>query len=71
MTALAAREHAPVLTGSYDQGDPLTTNVHVSNLPMTINEQALGMMFAEYGPVGSVKVNSYLVPFVPFLVNER
>lgn len=49
-----------MLTGSYDAGDPLTTNVHVSNLPMSINEHALGMMFAEYGPVGSVKVKTVI-----------
>ncbi|ORY89718.1 hypothetical protein BCR35DRAFT_157196 [Leucosporidium creatinivorum] len=56
VTALAAREHAPVLTGSYDSGDPLTTNIHVAGLPQHVTEQSLGMFFAQYGPVGSVKI---------------
>ncbi|BGP49087.1 hypothetical protein JCM10450v2_004966 [Rhodotorula kratochvilovae] len=56
ITALAAREHAPVLTGSYDVGDPLTTNLHVGGLPMNVTEQALGNLFAQFGPVGSVKI---------------
>ncbi|GAA5835915.1 hypothetical protein JCM11251_006601 [Rhodosporidiobolus azoricus] len=56
VTALAAREHAPVLTGSYDNGDPLTTNVHVGGLPLTVTEDALGKLFAQFGPVGSVKI---------------
>ncbi|GAA6018262.1 hypothetical protein JCM10207_002890, partial [Rhodosporidiobolus poonsookiae] len=55
ITALAAREHAPVLTGSYDMGDPLTTNVHVGGLPTNVTEESLGKLFAQFGPVGSVK----------------
>lgn len=55
--AIAARENAPVLTGSYDTGDPLTTNIHVGGLPQNITEAALGKMFAQYGPIGSVKVS--------------
>ncbi|KAK4703899.1 hypothetical protein P7C70_g2310, partial [Phenoliferia sp. Uapishka_3] len=56
VTALAAREQAPALSGSYDTGDPQTTNIHVSNLPQNVTEQSLGMLFARYGPVGSVKI---------------
>lgn len=56
ITALAAREHAPVLTGSYDTGDPLTTNIHVGGLPQNVTEEALGKMFAQFGPIGSVKI---------------
>ncbi|GAA5965537.1 hypothetical protein JCM21900_004153 [Sporobolomyces salmonicolor] len=56
ITALAAREHAPVLTGSYDQGDPLTTNLHVGGLPANVTEDSLGKLFAQFGPVGSVKI---------------
>lgn len=52
----AAREHAPVLTGSYDVGDPLTTNLHVGGLPTNVTEQSFGKLFAQFGPVGSVKV---------------
>ncbi|KPV71807.1 uncharacterized protein RHOBADRAFT_56422 [Rhodotorula graminis WP1] len=56
ITALAAREHAPVLTGSYDVGDPLTTNLHVGGLPTNVTEQSFGKLFAQFGPVGSVKI---------------
>lgn len=51
-----AREHAPVLTGSYDLGDPLTTNLHVGGLPTNVTEDAFGKMFAQFGPIGSIKV---------------
>ncbi|BGP56056.1 hypothetical protein JCM8202v2_003665 [Rhodotorula sphaerocarpa] len=54
VTALAAREHAPVLTGSYDTGDPLTTNIHVGGLPQNVTEDSLGKMFAQFGPIGSI-----------------
>ncbi|GAA6024665.1 hypothetical protein JCM11491_003458 [Sporobolomyces phaffii] len=58
VTALAARENAPTLTGNgyYDQDDPLTTNVHVGGLPAHATEDALGRLFAQYGGVGSVKI---------------
>ena len=52
----SAREQAPALSGSFDNGDPQTTNIHVSSLPQNVTEQSLGMLFARYGPVGSVKV---------------
>ncbi|KAK4054169.1 hypothetical protein OIV83_001195 [Microbotryomycetes sp. JL201] len=66
VTALAAREHAPIVTGSYDSGDPTTTNVHVAPLPPNVTEQALGMFFAEYGPVGSVKIMWPRADNIPF-----
>ncbi|KAG8995635.1 hypothetical protein FRB94_008917 [Tulasnella sp. JGI-2019a] len=53
ITALAAFEGQH---GSRDRGDPLTTNIFVTNLPMGITEQSLGMFFAKHGPVGSVKI---------------
>ncbi|GAA5980839.1 hypothetical protein JCM11641_004738 [Rhodosporidiobolus odoratus] len=56
VTALAARENAPVLTGSFDTGDPLTTNLHVGGLPQNVTEESLGKLFAQFGPVGSVKI---------------
>ncbi|KAK4054380.1 hypothetical protein OIO90_003613 [Microbotryomycetes sp. JL221] len=61
-----AREHAPVVTGSYDSGDPTTTNIHVAPLPENVNEQSLGLFFAEYGPVGSVKIMWPRVDNIPF-----
>ncbi|KAG8963703.1 hypothetical protein FRC03_002675 [Tulasnella sp. 419] len=53
VSALAAYESQ---VGSRDRGDPLTTNVFVSNLPTTITEHSMGMFFAKMGPVGSVKI---------------
>ncbi|GAA5867123.1 hypothetical protein JCM8547_006246 [Rhodosporidiobolus lusitaniae] len=64
VTALAAREHAPILTNSasntgyhpLDSADPLTTNIHVGGLPQNVTENSLGELFAQFGPVGSVKI---------------
>jgi U2-associated protein SR140 len=44
-------------TGSYALDDETTTNIHVSNLPQTVSDLALGDLFARMGgPVGSVKI---------------
>ncbi|EGG07287.1 uncharacterized protein MELLADRAFT_85661 [Melampsora larici-populina 98AG31] len=57
ITALAALETAPYLSGgSRDTGDPLTTNVHVGNLPGTISEQTLGAFCVKWGPIVSLKI---------------
>lgn len=57
ITALAALETAPHLSGgSRDTGDPLTTNVHVGNLPGTICEQSLGAFCVKWGPIASLKI---------------
>ncbi|POW01227.1 hypothetical protein PSTT_12617 [Puccinia striiformis] len=57
ITALAALETAPHLSGgSRDTGDPLTTNVHVGNLPGTICEQSLGTFCVKWGPIASIKI---------------
>ncbi|KLO12290.1 hypothetical protein SCHPADRAFT_875731 [Schizopora paradoxa] len=54
ITALAAYE---AQSGSKDRGDPLTSNVFVTNLPAHVNEPTLGNFFAQHcGPVGSVKI---------------
>ncbi|KAL9936468.1 hypothetical protein V8E36_004536 [Tilletia maclaganii] len=42
--------------GSKDQGDPLTTNVCVLNLPANITEESLGSHFCQWGDIGSVKI---------------
>ncbi|KXS17733.1 hypothetical protein M427DRAFT_54330 [Gonapodya prolifera JEL478] len=43
--------------GSYDTGDPETTNLYVGNLnPQSTTEDALARQFAVYGPIASVKV---------------
>lgn len=55
---LVALETAPYLSGgSRDTGDPLTTNVHVGNLPGTISEQSLGTFCVKWGPIASLKVS--------------
>ena len=61
---------SPVLTGSFDSGDPLTTNIHVGNLPASVTEASLGMLFAQYGPVGSVKVRSPRSSFETCVTHE-
>lgn len=42
--------------GSYDTGDSGTTNLHVGNLPANVTANAIGMYFAQFGPVASVKI---------------
>lgn len=42
--------------GSYDTGDSTTTNLHVGNLPANVTANAIGMHFAQFGPVASVKI---------------
>ncbi|KAJ3311004.1 hypothetical protein HDU76_003229 [Blyttiomyces sp. JEL0837] len=42
--------------GSYDTGDPDTTNLYVGNINPTVDEEALCKLFAVYGPIASVKV---------------
>ena len=43
-------------TGSYDDGDPTTTNLHVGNLAPTVTENVLAEMFQKYGPLHSLKI---------------
>lgn len=42
--------------GSYDDGDPETTNLYVGNLAPTITEEALQETFAKFGEIFSVKI---------------
>lgn len=42
--------------GSHDNGDPLTTNLHVGNLPANVTTNSIGLHFAQFGPVASVKI---------------
>jgi hypothetical protein len=46
--------------GSFDDGDPTTTNIFVSYLAPTMTEEQLFDLFAKYGPKNSVKVSSSL-----------
>ncbi|EDV28406.1 uncharacterized protein TRIADDRAFT_51296 [Trichoplax adhaerens] len=42
--------------GSYDTGDPNTTNLYVGNLNPSIDEDYLCKLFGEYGALASVKI---------------
>lgn len=43
-------------SGSYDNGDPNTTNLYLGNLSPKISEQQLMELFGKYGPLASVKI---------------
>eukprot|EP00189_Rhodosorus_marinus_P011661 CAMPEP_0184747070 /NCGR_PEP_ID=MMETSP0315-20130426/9469_1 /TAXON_ID=101924 /ORGANISM="Rhodosorus marinus, Strain UTEX LB 2760" /LENGTH=646 /DNA_ID=CAMNT_0027219829 /DNA_START=66 /DNA_END=2006 /DNA_ORIENTATION=- len=42
--------------GSFDAGDPTTTNIFVGNLSPQIDEERLLRLFGKYGPIASIKV---------------
>eukprot|EP01083_Nonionella_stella_P177347 623035_1 len=42
--------------GSFDDGDPMTTNIYVGNLPTHITELDMLTEFGKFGPIGSVKI---------------
>ncbi|KAI8438904.1 hypothetical protein MSG28_011233 [Choristoneura fumiferana] len=42
--------------GSYDTGDPNTTNLYLGNLNPNITEQQLMEIFGRYGPLASIKI---------------
>lgn len=42
--------------GSYDTGDPNTTNIYLGNLNPKMTEQQLMEIFGKYGPLASVKI---------------
>mmetsp|Transcript_9150 Transcript_9150/g.27534 ORF Transcript_9150/g.27534 Transcript_9150/m.27534 type:complete len:716 (+) Transcript_9150:88-2235(+) len=42
--------------GSFDAGDPTTTNIFVGNLSPDVNEEELMRMFGSYGPIASMKI---------------
>lgn len=42
--------------GSFDTGDPFTTNLYVGNLAPTTTEERLCEIFGVFGPVNSAKV---------------
>lgn len=43
-------------SGSFDNGDPNTTNLYLGNLSPKITEQQLMELFGKYGPLASVKI---------------
>lgn len=42
--------------GSFDDGDPLTTNLYVGNLAPQVDENFLLRTFGRFGPIASVKI---------------
>lgn len=42
--------------GSYDTGDPTTTNLYVGNLAPTVTEELLKRKFGKFGPLLSIKI---------------
>lgn len=42
--------------GSFDDGDPFTTNLYVGNLAPEVDEEVLRKEFARFGTICSVKV---------------
>uniref|UniRef100_A0A182MTG6 U2 snRNP-associated SURP motif-containing protein n=1 Tax=Anopheles culicifacies TaxID=139723 RepID=A0A182MTG6_9DIPT len=56
----SATESDPVYketeSGSFDNGDPNTTNLYLGNLNPKISEQALMELFGKYGPLASIKI---------------
>lgn len=42
--------------GSFDNGDPNTTNLYLGNLSPKISEQELMKLFGRYGPLASIKI---------------
>jgi U2-associated protein SR140 len=44
------------LPGSFDDGDPQTTNLYVGNLSPKVDENFLMRTFGRFGPIASVKI---------------
>ncbi|XP_037089762.1 U2 snRNP-associated SURP motif-containing protein-like [Pollicipes pollicipes] len=42
--------------GSFDSGDPTTTNLYLGNLSPKLSEQRLMEIFGRYGPLASIKI---------------
>jgi U2-associated protein SR140 len=43
-------------TGSFDTGDPETTNLYVGNLAPSVTEEKLEQVFSKYGRIYSIKI---------------
>lgn len=59
-TVVAVPEPDPtfreVEMGSFDNGDPNTTNLYLGNLSPKISEQQLMELFGRFGPLASIKI---------------
>eukprot|EP00891_Asterochloris_glomerata_P009463 jgi/Astpho2/9463/Aster-x1581 len=49
-------EDDPDGVGSFDDGDPHTTNLYIGNLAPDLNEEILKKEFGRFGPLASVKI---------------
>ncbi|CAB4020463.1 U2 snRNP-associated SURP motif-containing -like, partial [Paramuricea clavata] len=52
----APAKEEPYSYGSYDTGDPNTTNLYIGNISPEMNEEQLMKLFGQYGPLASVKI---------------
>ncbi|XP_025152472.1 U2 snRNP-associated SURP motif-containing protein [Harpegnathos saltator] len=62
-TVISAQSEDPMMAalkcvedGSFDNGDPNTTNLYLGNLNPKITEQQLMEIFGKYGPLASIKI---------------
>ncbi|TGZ42719.1 Uncharacterized protein DBV15_09499 [Temnothorax longispinosus] len=62
-TVISAQSEDPMLAalkcvedGSFDNGDPNTTNLYLGNLNPKITEQQLMEIFGKFGPLASIKI---------------
>ncbi|KAK0098924.1 hypothetical protein PV326_013705 [Microctonus aethiopoides] len=62
-TAITSQSEDPMIAalksvedGSFDNGDPNTTNLYLGNLNPKITEQQLMEIFGKYGPLASIKI---------------
>lgn len=53
---LNPRGKEPTMGGSFDNGNPMTTNIYLGNLNPTVNEYDLCDIFGKFGPLASIKV---------------
>lgn len=44
------------MSGSYDTGDPMTTNIYLGNINPSVNENDLCNLFGRFGPLASIKI---------------
>lgn len=53
---LTPKDRDSSISGSYDTGDPNTTNLYVGNVNPTVNENDLCNIFGKFGPLASIKI---------------
>lgn len=53
---LNPKDRESSIFGSYDNGDPTTTNLYVGNLNPIVNENQLCDIFGKFGPLASIKI---------------